>query len=76
MIKVEVRHVSFVASQSETVTFETAFDTKHEPIVKVVGEPTGPGVNLFISNITKTAVTIGASGKWTGTAHLHIISKD
>ena len=76
MINVEVRHISFVNSELETVMFQTEFDKKEDPIVKVIPEPAGAGINLFITEITKTSVIIGASGKWTGTAHLHIISKD
>jgi hypothetical protein len=78
MIKVEVHRVIFANTASVTKNFQTEFDDKDDPIVKVVGEfpPGSPVVNIFISNITKESVTISASGNWTGTAHLHIFSKN
>ena len=72
---IETAKITFTNSSSESHTFTSTF--LELPIVTVVsvdseGNDTA-NVNVFLSNVSKTSVTIEASQTFTGTVHLHAI---
>ena len=76
MIKAEFRKVQFSEEISKNITFETNFTKFDNPIVTIVFEPSPgyPHINFFASNLTKSGMTVNASAKCTGIAHIHIFS--
>jgi hypothetical protein len=68
---IEVAEVSFAGVSSVEYIFQDTYDA--DPIVTVTNKSSTSTVNLAITALSTTAVTIGASTSWTGTAEVHII---
>jgi len=70
-VVIEIAEVSFSSSTEETYVYNETFGGT--PIVTVSNKSTSTSVNLAITAISSTQVTIGASASWSGTAEVHII---
>lgn len=66
--EVEANVIIYNNSESETYTFINTYDKLPVCIVS----PEDENVNLYISAISTTSVTINASAPFTGKVHLHI----
>jgi|TARA_Y100000310_G_C20579286_1_gene762141 hypothetical protein len=69
---VEVSTVSFNNSNSETYTFTSTYTSL--PICNIT--PELDNVNVFISSLSLTSVTIEASDNFTGNVHIHIYPEE
>ena len=67
-INAETHVIPFVDSSSETKSFSGTYTTL--PVVAVT--PEDENVNLFITNLTTSAVTIESSAPFTGNVHLQV----
>jgi len=69
---IESAEVSFSSSTSESYTFKEEYDSS--PIV-TVGSPAAVsgGINIYVSALSSTAVTITASSSFTGTVSVIIV---
>lgn len=73
-VDVETTILTFAGESDVTYTFAKSYPTYH-PVVTVVAAGTDNNINLFISNITTTTVTISASTAFHGTAHLVAVAR-
>ena len=79
-VRIESRIISWAMTDSErTISFNTVFEDI--PIVCVMPHVSGSvgfagaNVNTYISQVTKTAVSIGTSGIFSGSIHLQAVDK-
>ena len=71
---VEVAIIDFSNSETGTYTFkDPAFYTS---IPVCVISPEDENVNVFITSLTTTSVTVGSSSPFTGKVHVHIYPND
>ena len=68
---IEIAEVSFGGTTEQTYVYKATFGGT--PIVTVSNRSSSTTVNLAITAVSPTQVTIGASSSWTGTAEVHII---
>ena len=79
-IRIESRIISWAMTDSErTINFNTVFEDI--PVVCVMPQVSGSAgfdganVNTYISQVSKTAVSIGTSGIFSGSMHLQAVDK-
>ena len=77
-IEIEVGEISYNNSSSGTYTFTTVF--KNAPMITAVSydsESNGTAdVNVYISSVSTSSVTIKTSAPFTGKVHFHAIRID
>ena len=71
---VETAILTFSGDSEVSYTFSGVYNEGY-PVVTVVAAGTDNNVNLFISSISKTSVTISSSAAFTGTAHLVAVKR-
>tara|TARA_B100000212_G_scaffold112375_1_gene83716 strand:+ start:11163 stop:11501 length:339 start_codon:yes stop_codon:yes gene_type:complete len=71
-INVEVEVIEFNNTDSASYTFKSTYDS----IPVCVISPEDENVNVFITSLSTTAITIGASASNAGKVHLHIYPDD
>lgn len=71
-INAEVTILAFANSFSETYTFTETYSS----VPVVVATPEDENVNVFITSLTTTSVTVQSSAPFTGNVHLHIYEDD
>ena len=64
----EAAIIEFVDSNQEVYTYTGSYTQ----IPTIVVSPTDENVNIFITSINTTSVTIESSAPFTGTVHLHL----
>lgn len=67
-LNVEVAVIDYVNSSSETYTFVETYTAI--PVIAVT--PESENVNLYITALTTTSVTIESSAPFNGKVHLHV----
>ena len=73
-VVIEVASIEFSNSSSETYTFKEAFPgVPYAGAISVDNSTGDPNVNVYVSSITKTAITVDTSGPLSGLVHIHII---
>jgi hypothetical protein len=71
-INAEVTILAFANSFSETYTFTETYSS----VPVIVATPEDENVNIFITSLTTTSVTVQSSAPFTGNVHLHIYEDD
>ena len=78
--KMIVGSLQYSNSSSETFTFPATVSYKNIPIVTAISydslSNSSADVNVFITSLSTTAVTIETSAPFNGEVHFHVISQD
>ena len=71
---VEVAIINFSNAETGTYTFKDSSVYSSIPVCVI--SPEDENVNVFITSLTTTSVTVGSSAPFTGKVHVHIYPND